>query len=46
LNSHAGYNGTSSCDIQKGSIYLLLVSDKATNTPTFAFNTRMMYIDN
>lgn len=46
LYGHIRYNGTSAADIQKGGIYLLIVSDQATNYPTFGFNTRLFYADN
>lgn len=46
LNSHARYNGTASSDIQKGGIWLMLVSDAASAQPTLSYNNRVMYIDN
>lgn len=46
LYGHIRYNGSASTDIQKGGLYLLVVSDQATNTPTFGFNLRLSFTDN
>lgn len=46
LYGHIRYNGTASTDVQKGGLYLLFVSDQATNTPTMGFNTRLSFTDN
>lgn len=46
LNSHVRYNGTASTDQQKGAIYVMYVGTQATNTAAFAFNARLMYVDN
>lgn len=43
---HVRYNGSASTDIQRNGIYLLVYSDKATNTPTLQTAWRMSYIDN
>lgn len=43
---HIRYNGTNSTDIQKGGLYLLVISDQATNKPVFNVNFRLRYVDN
>lgn len=44
---HIRYNGAASTDIQKGGIYLMLLSDQASGTlPTFFYNWRLSYRDN
>lgn len=46
LRHHVRYNGTTSSDIQRGGIYLLLISDAATNGPTVFRCIRVSYHDN
>lgn len=46
LMLHTKYNGTSSSDIQRNGIYLLLLSDQATNTPSINYNVKIGYHDN
>lgn len=46
LYGHIRYNGANSTDIQKGGIYLMFISDQATNKPTFGFQTRLAFTDN
>ena len=43
---HIKYNGSASSDIQRGGLYMLFISDQATNTPTVSIAARLMYIDN
>lgn len=43
---HIRYNGPASTDIQKGGIYLLVISDQAVNTPTLDLFSRIGYHDN
>lgn len=43
---HIRYNGTASTDIQKGGIYMVVLSNEATNTPTLAYNMRLGFYDN
>jgi len=46
LRQHMRYNGSASTDYQKDGIYLLLLSDQSTNTPTIYYNKRVSYHDN
>ena len=46
MDIHAKYNGTTANDINKNGIYLLLISDQATNTPTVSTNLTLGYYDN
>lgn len=46
LMLHVKYNGTASSDIQRNGIYLVLLSDQATNTPTCFYNVKIGYHDN
>lgn len=46
MYSHCRYNGANSTDIQKNGVYLMLVSNEATNVPTIASNWRIFYHDN
>lgn len=43
---HIRFNGSASTDVQKGAIYMLLLSSEATNTPTVRYNSRLSYHDN
>lgn len=45
---HSKYTGSSAAvtaQLENG-VFILLISDQATNTPTVVFNTRMRFIDN
>lgn len=46
VRKHVRYNGSATSDIQKGGLYLLLVSNEATNTPTFEAVCRFAFTDN
>lgn len=46
LYGHIRYNGAAATDIQKGGLYILMVSDQATNYPTMGYNYRLTYVDN
>jgi len=46
MRHHIRYNGTSSNDIQKGGLYLVLVSNEPTNTPTLSMVNRLRWYDN
>jgi len=43
---HTRYNGTANTDIQKMGLYLLTLSDQATNVPTFRYSWKVGYHDN
>lgn len=44
--SHVKYNGTASTDIQKNGLYLILISNETTNTPTWDSNLTFNFYDN
>lgn len=46
LNHVVRYNGIASTDIQKGGIYLLMVSNEVTNYPTVSWTYRVSFLDN
>lgn len=46
INSHVRFNGTSSLDIQKQGLYLMMISTEATNTPTMNYSVRTAWHDN
>lgn len=46
LKHHVFFNGTASTDIQKGGIYMMAISNEASNTPTIIYNDRISYYDN
>lgn len=46
VQKHTKYNGTGSSDIQKGGIYMMMVSSEATNAPAFTYHGRLCYYDN
>lgn len=48
LGFHTEFGGTgnSVADINSGAIWMLAVSDEATNTPTLFYNTKVRYLDN
>lgn len=46
LRTHIRWNGTTASDIQKNGVYLMLISDQATNVPTVFYNWRLSYHDN
>lgn len=43
---HVRYNGTSGSDIQKGGLYLLIISNEATYGPAMGLQCRLSYHDN
>lgn len=43
---HVHYTGPNATDTYNGNIYLLMLSNEATNTPTIYFNCRVGYYDN
>lgn len=43
---HVRYNGTSSSDLQKNGIYLVIITSEPTNYPTVELITRFNYHDN
>lgn len=46
LHQHVRYNGTANTDIQKSGVYILFISNEATNTPTLDYDLRVSYHDN
>jgi hypothetical protein len=46
LNHHIRYNGGSATDIQKGGIYMFILSDETTNLPTFVSDQIVQFYDN
>ena len=46
LNKHIRFNGSTGSDIQKNGLYLMCISDEATNTPTISYNCKLSYHDN
>lgn len=46
LNHHVRYNGTTSTDIQKGGIYMFILSDEATSYPNFTADQVVQFYDN
>lgn len=46
LYTHVRFNGTSSTAIQKGGLYLVVVSSESTNFPSGYMNVRLGYHDN
>lgn len=46
LYKHIRYNGTSSSDIQKNGLYMLLIHSENTNLPTIGGTVRIGYHDN
>ena len=47
MQHHIRYNGTTNTDVQKGGLYMLLLSDQAVGTaPTIFYNFRLSYHDN
>lgn len=48
LDHHIRYNGTASTDIQKGGVYLVMISNKAggVTAPVAALNSRLTFYDN
>lgn len=46
LNTHVRFNGSAGSDHQKNTIYLLALSDQATNKPILASHIRLNYTDN
>lgn len=46
LQHHVRYNGTASTDVQKGGLYFMILSDRATAYPTLNYESRISYHDN
>ena len=46
MSHHVRYNGTASTDIQKGGIYVMYMSNEATNFPTLDAEYRVSFYDN
>lgn len=46
MRHHVRYNGSATSDIQKGAIYLCMVSNEPANTPTLSYQSRVSYHDN
>lgn len=48
INKHIYYSSTTGADASnyQGALFLLALSNEATNTPTFAFYTRLAFTDN
>lgn len=46
MRHHIRYNGATSTDIQKGGLYLLVISNEQNNVPNFTRDTRVSYYDN
>ncbi len=40
-----GYNGSATTDIEKNGVYLLILSNQATNQPTIHYSARLRYTD-
>lgn len=45
VNTNLRFNGTLNSDIQKNGLYVLLLSDQGTNTPTVYYNFKIGYAD-
>lgn len=43
---HLKFSSATSTDVREGAMYVLLISDQVTNTPTVDFNNRLRFIDN
>lgn len=43
---HIKYNGTADTDIQKGGLYLMYLTNEATNVPSLTYTSRVYYHDN
>lgn len=46
LPFHTKFNGTSGTDVQKNGVYILAISNEATNTPSYSYNLRYSFYDN
>lgn len=46
LRHHVRYNGATGGDIQKGGIYLMIITDQQSTLPTITHDTRVSYYDN
>lgn len=46
LNIAQKYNGTTSADMEKNGIYMLLIANEASNFPAFRYVTKITYRDN
>lgn len=46
MNQHARFNGANTTDIQKNGLYIAMTHNMGVNTPTFAYSSRLTFIDN
>jgi len=46
LNGHIFFNGSATSDIQRNGLWLMVVSDQASNAPGILVNHRMRFTDN
>lgn len=46
MRHHVRYNGPANTDIQRGGLYLVVISNEGTNTPSWTRNIRTSYHDN
>lgn len=46
IRHHVRYNGPNATDVQKGGLYLALVSSQSTNVPALTYHVRIGYHDN
>jgi hypothetical protein len=46
LQHHIRYNGVTGGDVQKGGLYMLMLSDQGATVPTIFWNLRLSYHDN
>lgn len=46
LPFHSKYNGTTGLDIQKNGLYILMISNEPTNTPSYSYDLRYSFYDN
>jgi hypothetical protein len=45
-NNHCKFDGITGADYERGSLWVMYISDQATNTPTVTLRHRTRYIDN
>lgn len=46
MNTHLRFNGTAGTDVQKGGLYLVLISNQTANPPSVQYLSRLGYYDN
>lgn len=46
LQHHIRYNGAAAADVQKGGLYLIMMSDQPINSPTLDLRSRLRFVDN